>query len=63
MPVYNEADGIQEFLDEIASVLGDHDFRIVVIDDNSTDKTQEVLAELEASSLAGRLRYRSESVN
>jgi len=63
MPVYNEAAGIQEFLAEIASALGDHDFRIVVIDDNSTDKTREVLAELESNSLAGRLWYRSESVN
>jgi dolichol-phosphate mannosyltransferase len=43
MPVYNEADGISEFLDEIITNLGDLIDYIVVVNDFSTDSTLQVL--------------------
>ncbi len=45
MPAYNEADGIEGFLDEIVSTFTSHSLEPVigVIDDTSTDDTAAVL--------------------
>jgi glycosyltransferase involved in cell wall biosynthesis len=46
MPAYNEADGIEGFLDELVDVVGPtvHDLKVVVVDDASTDGTAEIVA-------------------
>ena len=47
MPCFNEAEGIQEFIDEIYKELESIDFEITVIDDASQDKTAHTLSLLE----------------
>ena len=44
MPVYNEAEGIFEFLTEIKEELSFMDFSFVIVDDNSQDKSAEQIA-------------------
>jgi glycosyltransferase involved in cell wall biosynthesis len=43
MPCFNEADGIEEFIDEIEINLGSLLNRIVIVNDFSTDSTSKVL--------------------
>jgi glycosyltransferase involved in cell wall biosynthesis len=47
MPVFNEADGIREFVEEIASTFSPYNFQIFIIDDQSTDDTEKVLFALQ----------------
>ncbi len=54
IPVYNEADTIQEILRRVAAVRIDKE--IVVVDDFSTDGTRDVLRQLEMG--GGRLPAR-----
>jgi dolichol-phosphate mannosyltransferase len=49
MPVYNEASGIGEFVDEVASAMSTYHIRFVVADDCSTDDTLQVLTDLSTS--------------
>ncbi len=44
IPVYNEQDTIREIIDRVHAV--DIDKEVIVVDDKSTDKTREILAEL-----------------
>lgn len=39
MPVFNESDGILEFLTEVEKVFGNYEFAICIVDDKSTDDT------------------------
>ena len=45
-PTYNEEENIEELYNEIKKSISDikeYDFEIIVIDNDSTDKTQEIL--------------------
>ena len=46
VPVLNEEDNIQTFVDEVNEVLGDISFEIIFCCDPSTDKTEEILEDL-----------------
>lgn len=49
VPVYGEADGLAELCDRIAATfasMGAEDYEIVIVDDGSVDRTQEVLRDL-----------------
>lgn len=46
MPAYNEADGIAEFIREIANRFSDCDHRVIVVDDSSSDGTSQIVSEL-----------------
>jgi len=50
MPVYNESQGIIEFLNELASSLTDFNTTFIVVDDCSTDNTFGVLSECSRAS-------------
>lgn len=63
MPVFNEADGISEFLTEIDAEFRGENYRIVVIDDCSTDSTREILVQLASDILVGKLVVKMAPVN
>jgi len=46
IPTYNEAENIRILIPKIFSVLNDRDFEVIIVDDNSPDKTWEVAEEL-----------------
>jgi dolichol-phosphate mannosyltransferase len=46
VPILNEEDNIQTFVDEVNKVLGDTSLEIIFCCDPSTDKTEEILEEL-----------------
>ena len=46
MPVYNESDGITEFIQEIFSSFQDVSVNVVIINDYSSDETTKVLSEI-----------------
>ncbi len=52
IPVYNEAESLPELIDRIRSVMGDYGrtYKIIFIDDGSTDGTLEVLEKLHTGS-------------
>jgi glycosyltransferase involved in cell wall biosynthesis len=50
MPVYNEADGICDFLSEIEEVLHNVIDRVVIVNDASTDDTSGVIRNFKLSS-------------
>ena len=43
LPTYNEAENIEIAINKIHQVLGDRNFEIIVVDDNSPDKTWEIV--------------------
>lgn len=49
MPAFNEEPAIESFLDEIVSAFDDLNFRVVVVDDCSTDNTSNLLRSLASS--------------
>lgn len=49
VPAYNEAENIEACLDSILSQETDHEFGVLVVDDGSTDRTPEIVADYEAS--------------
>jgi len=51
MPVWNEAEGIEEFLSEIASEFRDMPHQFVVVDDSSGDETVSIVEALADSGL------------
>jgi glycosyltransferase involved in cell wall biosynthesis len=54
-PVYNGADWIGETVDSVLSLCADENFEYIVVNDGSTDATQEVLAKYE-----GRIRVENQ---
>ena len=46
-PCYNESDNIQPFYQRLAKIfkeeLSNYDYEIIVVDDNSTDSSSEIL--------------------
>ena len=48
MPVFNESDGIENFINEINLIFQNIEFGIFIIDDNSSDKTPSLLEELKS---------------
>lgn len=46
MPIYNESEGIQEFITEIASIFSGHEIIFYAVDDCSTDSTENELNKL-----------------
>lgn len=55
IPCKNEAENLAILIGEVHAAMAGRDYEIVVVDDGSTDRTPEVLAELARS--AGRLRH------
>ena len=49
LPTYNEAENIEIAINKIYQVLGDRNFEIIVVDDNSPDKTWEIVEKLKTS--------------
>ena len=49
LPTYNEAENIEIAINKIYQVLGDIDFEIIVVDDDSLDKTWEIVEKLKTS--------------
>src|SRR5690606_32242960 len=48
VPTFNEQDNVRAITEALESVLGDVRFEIVFVDDDSTDATRDVLAQLAA---------------
>ncbi|KMP12136.1 hypothetical protein UR09_01790 [Candidatus Nitromaritima sp. SCGC AAA799-A02] len=46
LPVYNEESHIKNLLENIASVLSDMSFKIIVVDDGSSDQTVPIIREM-----------------
>ncbi len=46
LPCYNESEGIASILDRFREVSSDRSFELILVDNGSTDRTPEVLAEL-----------------
>lgn len=51
VPVFNEAEGIAEVLDRLVKSLRGEDFRLVVVDDGSRDKTTQIVKGLAINNL------------
>jgi len=51
MPVFNESDGIENFVNEINSIFHNIEFGIFIIDDYSSDNTPNLLEELKSKKL------------
>ncbi len=51
IPLYNEADNLEQLADELAAALAGqpHDYEVLFVDDGSTDRSAEVLARLAAA--------------
>ena len=49
LPTYNEAENIEIAINKIHQVLGDRNFEIIVVDDNSPDKTWEIVEKLKTT--------------
>lgn len=49
MPAWNEAGGIEEFIQELWTNLSQHDPKFIVIDDCSTDSTVQILQRLKSN--------------
>ena len=45
-PTYNEADNIIKFVNSIELTLRNYDYEIIFVDDNSSDKTHEIIKNL-----------------
>ena len=45
-PTYNEADNILKFVNLIELTLRKYDYEIIFVDDNSSDKTYEIIKNL-----------------
>ena len=45
-PTYNEADNIIKFVNSIELTLRKYDYEIIFVDDNSSDKTYEIIKNL-----------------
>src|SRR5437868_5644614 len=54
---YNRAERVGAALDALLRQKGDVEYEIVVIDNNSTDDTENVVRSIAASGGAGRVRY------
>ena len=46
LPCYNESKGLANILERFQAVSGDRPFELILVDNGSTDETQQVLAEL-----------------
>ncbi|BBD38797.1 dolichol-phosphate mannosyltransferase [Aminobacter sp. Y103A] len=55
IPCKNEAENLPILVGEVHAAMAGRDYEIIVVDDGSTDRTPDVLAELARS--AGRLRH------
>jgi len=62
IPTYREAENLQPLAERIASVLrdADIDYEIVVVDDNSNDGSEEIVARQEAEGLPIRMIVRQD---
>ena len=56
LSTYNRADRLPVALDALLSQVGDVSYEIIVVDNNSTDRTSEIVAE-RVERAGGRLRY------
>ena len=43
IPIYNEEDTLETFLEQLFQVIKRKDFEIIVVDDASTDKSLEIM--------------------
>ncbi|MEJ6784295.1 glycosyltransferase family 2 protein [Aminobacter sp. Piv2-1] len=55
IPCKNEADNLPLLIGEVHAAMDGRDYEVIVVDDGSTDRTPQVLADLAGS--AGRLRH------
>lgn len=46
IPTYNESENLTRLLEKIEKVLKNEDFKIIIVDDNSPDKTADIATEL-----------------
>ncbi len=58
IPTLNEGNNIGDLIDTIHSVMGDSDLSIIVVDDDSSDGTQEIVRERASKSRSVRLIVR-----
>tara|TARA_Y100000310_G_scaffold283462_2_gene305443 strand:- start:1919 stop:2683 length:765 start_codon:yes stop_codon:yes gene_type:complete len=58
LPTYNEEDGIKRMIDTVSSVLkGKYKYEIIVVDDNSSDKTPEIIDSYKDGNVVALHRY------
>ena len=49
LPTYNEAENIEIAINRLYQILGDRNFEIIVVDDDSLDKTWEIVEKIKTS--------------
>jgi glycosyltransferase involved in cell wall biosynthesis len=63
IPAYNEQDNIKPLVDELRRVLGSDSYEIVLVDDNSSDKTPGLCDKLSASDPKIKALHRKQGRN
>ena len=63
VPTYNEAENIEIAINKIYEILEDRDFEIIVVDDDSLDRTWEAVEKLQSSKSEVLLIFFSPNTN
>ncbi len=56
-PSYNEEENISRFIDQVSKAVKGYNYEIIIVDDNSTDKTPEIIDKYTKSNIVALHRY------